>query len=170
MTMKREIEFRGFIRNNNYEKKVVVNGEVFRGYWCYWNEFGVVVAEENCKDIYLNEHRCYYGIVEKNRVIPETVGQYVGIKDKNGKKIFEHDIVKHLYGNHEVVFGEYGDEPHTTIGFFTKENQALFIGEEDDFWYDGINSRQEIEVLGNVFDNPELLNKIEYKGESDNGD
>jgi hypothetical protein len=69
-----------------------------------------------------------------------------------------------------VVFGEYGDEPHTTIGFFTKENEALFIGEEDDFWYGGIDSRHEIEVLGNVFDNPELLNKIEYKGESDNGD
>jgi uncharacterized phage protein (TIGR01671 family) len=157
LTMKREIEFRG----------KTAKGEWVYGYHTkfrnYKNEVysAIIPKDEETDEGYMDD---------LHPVIPETVGQYVGITDKNGKKIFEHDIVKRLYFNHEVVFGEYGDEPHTTIGFFTKENQALFIGEEDDFWYWGIDSRHEIEVLGNVFDNPELLNKIEYKGESDNGD
>jgi uncharacterized phage protein (TIGR01671 family) len=152
--------------------EIEFRGKTAKGDWVY----GYHAKFRNCKN------EVYSAIIPKDEetgeaymedlrpVIPETVGQYVGIKDKNGKKIFEHDIVKRLYFNHEVVFGEYGDEPHITIGFFTKENQALFIGEEDDFYYGGINSLHEIEVLGNVFDNPELLNKIEYKGESDNGD
>jgi uncharacterized phage protein (TIGR01671 family) len=154
--MNREIEFRGR----------TAKGEWVYGY--YYKAKALLWETEQQED-WILQNDCY-NIVSKHPVIPETVGQYTGIKDKNGKKIFEGDIVKRRYFNHEVVFGEYGKEPHTTIGFFTKENEALFIGEEDDFYYGGINSIHEIEVLGNVFDNPELLNKIEYKGESDNGD
>jgi uncharacterized phage protein (TIGR01671 family) len=146
--MKREIEFRGRTAKGEW-----VEGYYIKGANSYIiplnNVKGMVVSLSGNLGVFAD------------KVIPETVGQYVGIKDKNGKKVYEHDIVKRRYFNHEVVFGEYGDEPHTTIGFFTKENQALFVGEEDDFYYGGINSLHEIEVLGNVFDNPELLNKIE---------
>ena len=50
-----------------------------------------------------------------------------------------------------------------------KVNEALFTHEEDNFVYGGVEDGDKIEVLGNVFENPELLNKIEYKGDSDNG-
>lgn len=146
--MKREIEFRG---------------RTAKGEWVY----GYYLNRTNDKE----DIHC---IMEKfpatvgKRIIPETVGQYVGIKDKNGKKVYVGDIVYCSYNNCEVVFGLYGVDDYKTVGFFMKVNEALFTDEEDNFVYWGFEDGDEIEVLGNVFDNPELLNKIEYKGESDN--
>lgn len=75
-------------------------------------------------------------------VIPETVGQFTGLVDRNGKRIFEGDIVsiKGVFTGY-VVFCE---------GCF----QALSL-EEDVFevlWY----QPEEMTVLGNIHDNPEL--------------
>lgn len=96
---------------------------------------------------------------EKNRgsehfmVFPETVGQYTGLADKNGKKIFEGDIVKH-YNNSDDGFDVgalYWDETfsqwkRTSIGNFHHSS----------FTY--VMSRScEYEVIGNIHDNPELL-------------
>jgi uncharacterized phage protein (TIGR01671 family) len=86
-------------------------------------------------------------------VIPETVGQYTGLTDANGKKIFEGDIVKaqdEIYGSPfcygitgKIVFEEcaYFIEPKNPI-----ESQWLF------------NECAVYEVIGNIHDNPELLN------------
>ena len=66
-------------------------------------------------------------------VIPETVGQYVGRKDRNGRKIFEGDVVKSSWGYSGVV-------------------------EFDSFIYamcEGMVS-EDIEIIGNIFDNPDL--------------
>ena len=89
-------------------------------------------------------------------VIPETVGQFPGLTDKNGKKIFEGDIV--IYDN--TPYNAYG---HKVIGEIVwhkwawkcryKEYGSTYhyaIGAEDFF---GPKS----EVIGNIYDNPELL-------------
>lgn len=147
--MKREIEFRG---------------KTAKGEWVYGSFINSVVRGSPFGYIAGNN------VVEPIQVMRKTVGQYVGIKDKNGKKVYEGDIVYCSYCNCEVIFGVYGACDYKTVGFFMKGNEALFTDEEDNFVYWGFEDGDKIEVLGNVFDNPELLNKIEYKGESNNGD
>ena len=73
-------------------------------------------------------------------VDPETVGQFTGLFDKNGKEIFEGDIIEE-----EIV---YFDDLY--LGFFVKGD---FVEGEHKPLYD-IHLP---EIIGNIFDNPELL-------------
>ena len=79
-------------------------------------------------------------------VDPETVGQYTGLKDKNGTKIFEGDITDHTA--HE-----------TTVKWVWDKHYICFRGEELDGttrYYFGIDTPN-LEVIGNIHDNPELV-------------
>ena len=79
-------------------------------------------------------------------VIPETVGQYTGLTDKNGKKIFEGDIVTG-YFNHEKI-----------VGYIFYGGNAQFFIQRDGIYGIGLdNSDCWLEVIGNIHDNPELL-------------
>lgn len=78
-------------------------------------------------------------------VIPETVGQYTGLTDKNGKKIFEGDIVDILTENEEIGVVKYDD------GGFQVEANGFIV----DF-HTNINGT-DLEVIGNIYDNPELI-------------
>lgn len=94
-------------------------------------------------------------------VDPETVGQFTGLTDKNGKKAFEHDIIKHHFGDEVGVikFGEYrnpfgGDGFGGHVGFYVdwvsgKVPQTL--RKDLAYWM------KMTEVIGNIHDNPELL-------------
>lgn len=82
-------------------------------------------------------------------VIPETVGQFTGLTDKNGKKIFECDIVK---GCWNTVFVVYYDECY--LQFRARTNS----GYESEIDYYGNSSK--LEVIGNIHDNPEILKEV----------
>lgn len=87
----------------------------------------------------------WFALQEKHAVIPETVGQYTGLLDKNGRKIFEGDAVW------------FSDEKERGVVCFD-EIGACFSVRFDTFDanFDHLYSN-ELEIIGNVYDNPELM-------------
>ena len=80
------------------------------------------------------------------KVDPETVGQFTGLTDKNGVKIFEGDIVTG-YFNHEKIVGY----------IFYGGNAQFFIQRDGIYGIALDNSDCWLEVIGNIHDNPGLL-------------
>lgn len=100
---------------------------------------------------FTNEDIYEIGDFEKSlcyEVDKETIGQYTGLHDKNGKEIYEGDIIQILGGEYEQGFYEWNE-----------------IVQIKDLIYDGFNlmmaisqiGNKAIKVIGNIYDNPELL-------------
>ena len=79
-------------------------------------------------------------------VDPETVGQFTGVTDKNGKKVFEHDIVRFDRGTFVVVFLDF----RMSFCFDGLHGRGCVPGFTMAHW-------EHLEVIGNIHDNPELL-------------
>lgn len=135
----REIQFRG---------KDLKTGE-----WRYGDlEIGRKTKIVRIHTYHEDGEYCQQYIVDEN-----TVGQFTGLKDKNGKEIYEGDIVD------VTVFDCFGndDQYKAKVDYCGTE----FIGYVDDdtawnfYWLH--QQDDEIEVIGNVFDNPELIKKEE---------
>lgn len=124
----REILFRG---------KRLDNGKWVEGYYIKMGETYI----EYCDAI--------YGPVQKE-VYPKTVGQFTGLTDKNGKRIFEGDFVKDEYRHYYVV-----DYDEKRGGFYPfARGDGCGCCEDKTIW-----DATETEIIGNIYSNPEILKK-----------
>lgn len=145
----REIKFRG---------KRVDNGEWVYGYYLVDEDDGYPLPT-----IFTPS-----GLGDKNigdglhHVDPATVGQYTGMEDINGKEIYEGDIVKmhYFFDNFDpYTFGAYEDEKEI-IGVVGIDGMGTYTVCDDKkyYWLDYMEyPQEELEVIGNIYDNPELL-------------
>ena len=101
-------------------------------------------------------------IAFRSIVDPKTVGQFTGLTDKSGRKIFEGDILKIVH-KYQSPFDddtkEYTDIT-TDVVFFDDEGLCFSYGESP-FLCVADNVTAEYEVVGNIHDNPELLEVTE---------
>lgn len=82
-----------------------------------------------------------------------TICQCTGLKDKNGKLIWENDIVKDDKGN---LYKAFWQDRYYQFSWICVKSYKLPIGAKWDFWS---IKNYEIEVIGNIFDNPELMHE-----------
>ena len=142
-----------------YRGKGITYGEWFYGY--YYKAKYYRTDKELC-DYITVPHPNEEGRASDHFMIdPETVGQYTGRTDKNSKKIFEDDIVRADGYIFVVRYGKCGGVPNADnygyMGFYLEalsEGTKLCAkyGLRDDICY-----FEDIEVIGNIHDNPELL-------------
>lgn len=122
----REILFRG--------KSMHTDEWLYGGIVHHADDYGMVDSTSNM------------GYLEPELVIPETVGQYTGLTDKNGVKIFEGDIVRYNGERHIVVF-----ETRSGTGYF-----GIKIDHIETWEFCLSVPAKLMEVIGNIHDNPEL--------------
>lgn len=128
----REIEFRG----QQINTKQWVYGYLYRNK-------GLYVICENIR------------YAEEEPIFSDSVGQYTGLKDKNGKKIFEGDILLRKSGQFEsIVLVKWGKVEFSFL-YKSRYDGKIRKGKWTRGTYQGLDGYAE--VIGNIYNNPELL-------------
>lgn len=129
-----------------------------------WAEGNLNTYEGDMRKTYTFISNQYAGSIE---VIPETVGQFTGLCDKNGKQIFEGDILQirngpyceEPFSSFVIAYGIYritNSSPTEIIGFYlywTSDKEEYHKFPNLKWW---IEEREAV-CIGNIHDNPELL-------------
>lgn len=123
----REILFRG---------GWIKNGEWIEGYYVFLNDTHYIL-EAGSEDWGVNG--------EWFQVVPKSVGQFTGLLDKNGKKIFEGDIVD-IEREDELFKVEWCEDAARFV-----LSASTLRCDFDNYW------GYEVEIVGNIYDNPELI-------------
>lgn len=123
-----------------YKAKRLDNGEWVQGYlYGIWEKRYILWGMTN-------------DVPNMIEVDPSTICKCTGLKDKNGKLIWENDVVKDKHGNFYKAFWQ--DNYYQFSWICIKSDNKLFIEAKWNLWS---IKNFEIEVIGNIFDNPELL-------------
>ena len=143
----KSIKFRGKIKDTKRAKELSLKvGDWVYGY--YFHDEGLVINETETTEFSKHYIVNTPYIEEFIEIDKDTLGQYTGVKDKNGKEIYVGDIIRILGGEYEQGFYEW--------------NETVAI---KDLIYDGYNlimtinqiGNESIEVIGNIYDNANLL-------------
>ncbi len=139
----REIKFKAW----NKEKKLMFNEVLeldFREYDPERKRNWVSKVKEGMPEVMVSEFNTYDGEGDTNNFISSKdviLMQFTGLKDKNGKEIYEGDIVKAPYND----LCEYHEVSYNSGCYFVGVEILSSFHEED------------LEVIGNIYENPELL-------------
>lgn len=155
----REILFRGQTRRYG-ERVRIGDGKKLPSQWVYG---GIFAGTGDFSVIYGAKTEEFTGAaIEKHTVYSDTIGQYTGLKDKNGKRIFDGDMIKPFddeidkmvveFHNGQFLLCLYGERGYMAeYGWEEEGNYGCFEAEPLSSYGD------DIEVIGNIHDNPELL-------------
>lgn len=133
-----------------FKAKRMDNGEWVEGYYYESKISGCYILTPKLK-VRKKDGIIIVDSFDVYEVDPETLCQYTGLKDKNGWKIWENDIVQAW------------SEGSTAIGKVIRRVDGLYIMypayQKKEFWglYPNKNGKTTVEVIGNIFDNEELL-------------
>jgi uncharacterized phage protein (TIGR01671 family) len=137
------------MREYLFRGKRIDNGQWIYGYYIkathHWHNHGVH-EDWIATDTVQNGGWC--NVRGKYAVSPETIGQYTGLTDENGKKIFEGDIVR---------ISERGESVNGKIIFKNAYNGGWLVADKTEQSSCCLALRNSVEVIGNIHDNPELL-------------
>lgn len=90
----------------------------------------------------------------------KTIGQYTGLVDKNGNKVFEGDILKYTpRPNCEIYYKVIWQQEYSRFAFVQWSTHKYQLYE----WAEPEKTKYMCEVIGNIHDDPELLNTLEAK-------
>lgn len=121
-------------------REILFRGKTFDNDWVE----GFYVNQFRAHEIYCLDDSDY----ETRHVNPSTVGQYTGLTDKNGKKIFEGDVVVvPLSGKPAKGIVEYFKTDICGFAVITQPQYSNYV----------LQKNYAYEVIGNIYDNPELL-------------
>ena len=127
-------------------REILFKAKTFNGKWVQ----GLLAHKDNKWYISNKE-----GMPFAFEVRPETIGQYTGLKDKNGNKIWENDIIKpYDTVTNENYIISWDKEMGAFVFCDINTNNSLYV-----LVGHYIESIQSVEVIGNIFDNPELLER-----------
>lgn len=138
-----------------FKAKRLDNGEWVQGYYAK----GLDVFT-NCEETHIifEPNTMFYSSGETDgwyKVDPFTICQCTGLKDKNGKLIWEHDVVRDKYDNFYKAFWK---NNYYQFYWICVKSEMFQVGMKWDLY---VMRTFEIEVIGNIFDNKELLESEE---------
>ncbi|EFS33760.1 YopX family protein [Bacteroides sp. D2] len=148
--MNRTIKFRGQILNSVKDDKGNVVTE-----WKSWI-YGDLLHRSNgvLHILTLNEKKACY---ENNTIDPETLGQFTGLLDKDGKEIYEGDIIS-VNGKYPKLVKYIDDYACFCLANIEDLDEKMDTGywhQVSPGWWN--SSKREIRVIGNIYDHPDLI-------------